>query len=80
MPPLQLLACRRSADEGRDLWSVYNRVQENLLAGGQAYRLPTGRWAGSRAVRAIDDNVRINAQLWQAATDLRDGVLALPAE
>ena len=26
------------------------------------------------------DNVRINAGLWKAATDLRDGILALPAE
>lgn len=79
VPPLQLLACRRAEDAHADLWSVYNRVQENLLGGGQAYRLPTGRWAGSRAVRSIDDNVRINAQLWQAATDLRDDRLALPS-
>jgi hypothetical protein len=78
VPPLQLLACRRSADAGCSLWSVYNRVQEHLLTGGQAYRLPTGRWAGSRAVRSIDDNVRINAALWKAAEDLRDARLAPP--
>ena len=32
--PAQLLAPRRSEDAGRDLWHLFNRVQENTIAGG----------------------------------------------
>jgi len=32
--PAQLLAPRRYADEGKDLWHTFNRVQENVIAGG----------------------------------------------
>jgi len=30
----QMLQIRRAEDAGNDLWSVFNRVQENLLQGG----------------------------------------------
>jgi len=32
--PEQLLIHRRPADEGRDLWSIFNVVQENCVTGG----------------------------------------------
>jgi Domain of unknown function (DUF932) len=35
--PDQLLAPRRWEDAGNDLWRTFNRVQENVLAGGLRY-------------------------------------------
>ncbi len=63
----QLLKVNRSADKGNDLWTVFNRVQEKLINGG----LDTSRKSGdkiiynkTRAVRSIDENLRINKMLW----------------
>lgn len=33
---LQVLAPRRASDDGRDLWTTFNRLQENLTRGGLA--------------------------------------------
>jgi hypothetical protein len=65
--PATLLERRRPADAGDDLWTVYNVLQENLIRGGVRYRSPSGRELRSRGIRAIRDDVRINARLWHAA-------------
>lgn len=66
----QLLRPHRYADNGSDLWSTYNRVQENVIRGGQRGRSRTGSRIGVRAVGAIDADRRINRGLWEAATAL----------
>lgn len=66
----QVLAPRRSADAGADLWRVFNVVQENLMRGGVVGRAASGRAVRSRPIRAIREDVRINSQLWQLATTL----------
>jgi hypothetical protein len=71
--PLQafrLLQTRRWADNSNDLWSVFNRVQENVIRGGQRGIGSTGRRVGIRAVGAIDADRRINQGLWETATEL----------
>lgn len=65
--PRQLLEARRSADQGDDLWRVFNTVQENVIRGGVSSRSATGRLGRTRGIRAIREDVRINTQLWQAA-------------
>jgi hypothetical protein len=64
--PQQLLASRRYADDKNDLWSVFNRVQENVIRGGvDAGRDPeTQRRRVSRAVKGIDQDVKLNRALW----------------
>lgn len=70
-----IVAPRRTADALPDVWSVFNRVQENITQGGQRYRLFQRRhgitMAGQRrtvgAVHSIDDDRRINQQLWAMA-------------
>ncbi len=65
---VEVLAPRRGADEGSDLWTVYNVVQENIIRGGL---LPLDRRSQrTRAVRAIDSQVRLNASLWQKAVEI----------
>lgn len=50
----QLLAPRRSADTGADLWSTFNRLQENIIRGGLRARTATGRRTTTREVQDID--------------------------
>ena len=70
--PAQLLAPRRSEDAGRDLWHVFNRVQENTIAGGLSaiQRDADGRHVrrvSTRQVKGIDADVKLNRALWQLA-------------
>jgi hypothetical protein len=64
----QMLSIRRSEDSGTDLWSVFNRVQENLLQGGILTVTPKDngkvRRSRSRAIRSIDQNLEVNKMLW----------------
>lgn len=62
-----LLRARRWEDRKDDLWSVFNRVQENVVQGGVAGRAATGRRISTRGVAAIDKNVAVNRALWTLA-------------
>lgn len=69
--PRQLLAPRREDDLAGDLWTTYNRVQENLVRGGLAGRTPTGRRTHTRPVASIDASIRLNRVLWMLADEIR---------
>ncbi|SEJ50006.1 MULTISPECIES: DUF932 domain-containing protein [unclassified Variovorax] len=71
----QVLAPRRFDDDRPDLWSVFNRTQENLTQGGLPARTANGRRQHTRPVRGIDQNVRLNRALWLLA----DGMQRLKA-
>jgi hypothetical protein len=60
----QLLTPRRREDYSDDLWTVYQRVQENLIKGGLQARTATGKQTRSRAVTGIDGDVKLNRALW----------------
>lgn len=62
--PSQLLTVRREEDRKNDLWSVFNRVQENVLKGGLSGRTESSRRTSTRAVKGIDTDVRLNRALW----------------
>ena len=70
MQPSQLLRCRRAADIGDDLWSTFNRVQENLLGGGMLRRSVTGRLTRTRRITSIREDVRLNGRLWDLAEEI----------
>lgn len=67
----QLLAPRRIEDRGADLWTTFNRVQENMTRGGLRGRNSNGRASTTRAVTGIDQNIRLNRALWVLADELR---------
>lgn len=67
----QILAPKRAADAHADLWSVMNRVQENLINGGLPGRAANGRRQQTRPVQGIDQNVRLNRALWLLADGMR---------
>jgi hypothetical protein len=66
----QVLRTRRWADNKADLWTTFNRVQENLLKGGLSARTTTGRRTSTRAVGGVNENVKLNRALWSLADGL----------
>ena len=69
LQPSQLLTCRRVQDTGDDLWSVFNRVQENLLSGGLSRRSASGRLTRTRRITSIRQDVKLNGALWDMARE-----------
>ncbi|TDN69459.1 uncharacterized protein DUF932 [Paraburkholderia sp. BL10I2N1] len=67
----QLLATRRFEDRRDDLWTVFNRVQENLTKGGLHGRSRSGRSMSTRPITGIDQNVKLNRALWMLADAMR---------
>lgn len=66
----QLLNARRKDDLGHDLWSTFNRIQENMIKGGLRGARLNGRRRSTRAVGGIDQNVALNRGLWTLAEEM----------
>ena len=70
----QLLRARRSADNKNDLWTTFNRIQENAIKGGLrgVERSPDGtrRHVTTREVKGIDGNLNLNKAIWKMAEHL----------
>ena len=64
-----ILRPMRVADEGNDLWKIYNVVQEKLIRGGLVYNLTTGRQQTARALTNIDKRIDVNKKLWSLAEE-----------
>ena len=78
--PTALLAPRRYEDTRADLWSVTNRIQENVIKGGlvgtargedNRGRMTT-RWCRSRAVGGVDQDVKLNKALWSLSEKMAE--------
>lgn len=69
--PADLLRARRRDDSGADLWRTFNRLQENVIKGGQSGRVLDAngrrRNATTREVKGIDQNRNLNRALWMLA-------------
>ena len=51
-------------DKKDDLWTVYQRLQENLIKGGLSDRNTKGKRARTRSVNGIDGDIKLNKALW----------------
>lgn len=67
--PDDLLIPRRQEDDGLDVWRVYNRVQENLMRGGQHGVTANNRAIVTRGVDSINADLHINTRLWKLAME-----------
>ena len=67
----QLNEARRPEDLGHSLWNLLQRVQENVMRGGQPGRSVQGRRIHTRAVGSIDRGVSLNRALWVLAEEMR---------
>lgn len=59
------LSPRRAEDAGRDVWSTFNVLQENLIRGGQ--RRDDQLRRRTRGVGGISEGLRLNRGLWNLA-------------
>lgn len=66
--PIQLLEERRYDDKGKDLWSTFNVIQENIIKGGlRGYtkdKYGHTKRVHTRAVNSIDKDIKLNKALW----------------
>jgi len=83
--PHQLLEERRYDDKGKDLWTAFNLVQENLIKGGLkgTTRGSNGRMrrTTTRPVKALDRNIKLNQALWvltEKMAELKQADIGLP--
>jgi hypothetical protein len=67
----QLIEARRPEDLGHSLWTTFQRVQENVIRGGQPGRSAQGRRLQTRPVGSIDRGVSLNRALWMLAEEMR---------
>ncbi len=67
--PRTLLTPRRPEDQANDLWTTFNRIQENLVRGGLSdnRRDRAGRLRTLRSLRGIDSKITLNKELWKLA-------------
>jgi hypothetical protein len=74
--PRALLAPRRAEDRATDLWTTFNRVQENCIRGGQrgvsVNETGQRRRVTTREVRGLDQNTALNRALWTLADRMAD--------
>lgn len=62
-----ILTARCHEDKSSDLWTTYQRMQENLIKGGLTGRTQKGQRKRTRAVTGIDGDIRLNRALWEMA-------------
>ncbi len=67
--PEQLLQAHRYEDRKSDFWTVFNRIQENVIRGGLPGRSASGRRTRTREVGGVNENVRLNRALWTLADE-----------
>jgi hypothetical protein len=65
---------RRREDQGNDLWTVFNRVQEHLITGGLVGQLPTGQRTRTRPIAAIASSLALNRALWTLTANTAEGI------
>ena len=65
----QVVAPRRMADKHSDLWTMFNRTQENLVKGGVSGWTRTNKRTTTREVKSVNENVRLNKALWTLAEE-----------
>jgi hypothetical protein len=74
--PDQLLTIRRTQDTPSNLWTTFNRIQENVIKGGLPGRAKSGRRSKTRGVTNIKRDKRLNQSMWGMAEHIAQVKLA----
>lgn len=64
----ELLVPERKADEGSNLWVVFNRVQEKLIGGDCSYTIGS-KVRKARAIKNFSMDLKVNEALWSLAEE-----------
>jgi len=62
-----ILNPRRAEDTPNNLWTVFNRVQEAVLRGGNMIVDARGRMRTAKPIRNLDKSLKFNQELWSMA-------------
>lgn len=65
-----LLRTKRAEDNGTDLWTTFNKVQENFMVGGIHGKGTTGKRMSTRAIKSVNEDLRLNKALWTLAEEM----------
>lgn len=77
--PESLIRIRRTGDQTADLWTVFNRIQENVTNGGLHYRTEgdaLDKVRHTRRIRGADKLFKSNVALWDLASETEAEVVA----
>ena len=73
----EFLNITRDEDEMPTLWNVFNRVQEAMIRGGaKGINKETGKSFTSKAITAIDANIKLNKELFATVQNMASLKLA----
>jgi hypothetical protein len=72
--PKEVLLPRRFEQSEPSLWNVFQCIQESLIRGSVRQVRSDGSRFRSRAVKNIDEDLRINRELWRMAEQLEKAV------
>ena len=73
----EFLKITRDEDEMPTLWNVFNRVQEAMIRGGaKGINKETGKSFTSKAITAIDTNIKLNKELFATVQNMASLKLA----
>jgi len=64
----EFVKATRKEDEGNDLWSVFNRVQEKVIDGDFNYGYST-KTRKARKIKNFNKDIELNSRLYEIATE-----------
>ena len=62
-------ASQRKEDTGGDLWSSFNRIQENIIEGNFKYKTKNGKLRFARPVKNFQQDVELNKKMFNIALE-----------
>ena len=67
---IDILEPKRKADEGDDLWRVFNVVQEKITQGDFHAALSGAKVRKVRKIKSFEKDIKVNKELFKLATAL----------
>jgi hypothetical protein len=65
-----MLTPKRTADQGDDLWKVFNVIQEKVTQGGFSAALRGAKVRKVRKIKSFEKDLKVNKELFKLATAL----------
>jgi len=66
----EILECQRKEDEGKGLWEIFNRAQENIMNGNFHYKTRSGKVRQARIIKNFKQDLDLNKKMFAKALEL----------
>ena len=60
---------QRKEDTNDDLWTVFNRIQENIIEGNFEYKTPSGKLRQARIIKNFKQDMDVNKKMFIKAIE-----------